>query len=172
MKYLVLVFSVFTFLSCKTIPKDVKPVAPFDIKRYSGTWYEIGRKDHKFEKGLIKVTATYVVDEKGKVRVTNKGYNVFSGKWKEVKGKAKLVNEGKEGRLKVSFFGPFYSPYTVIAIDADYENAMVIGKDKAFLWLLSKKPEMSGEIKQRYLQIAEEYKIKTDNIIWVKQKDE
>jgi apolipoprotein D and lipocalin family protein len=170
MKQFLIFFAPFFLLaSCRTIPKGVKPIVPFDINRYVGTWYEIGRKNHKFERGLSRVTATYTLDENGRVKVENKGYNSLTGRESKATGKAKLVNEGKEGRLKVSFFGPFYSPYNIIAIDPEYENAMVIGRDKTYFWLLSKNTEMPEEIKQRYLQIAEEYKIKTDNIIWVKQ---
>ena len=33
---------------------DRMPVAVFDLRRYMGTWYEIARYDHPFERGLAE----------------------------------------------------------------------------------------------------------------------
>ena len=43
------------------IPEGLTAVKPFDINRFSGTWYEVARLDHGFEKGLSHVTANYTV---------------------------------------------------------------------------------------------------------------
>ena len=43
--------------SSPTPPRGVTVVNNFDAKRYLGTWYEIARFDHRFERGLEKVTA-------------------------------------------------------------------------------------------------------------------
>jgi len=44
---------------CTGIPDNVSPVSGFDVNRYLGTWYEIARLDHSFERGLEQVTAEY-----------------------------------------------------------------------------------------------------------------
>ena len=44
---------------CTSLPQGVEPVRPFDASRYLGTWYEIARLDHSFERGLEQVSATY-----------------------------------------------------------------------------------------------------------------
>lgn len=38
---------------------DRTPVPSFDLARYMGTWYEIARYDHPFERGLAGVQARY-----------------------------------------------------------------------------------------------------------------
>lgn len=40
--------------SSPTPPRGVTVVNNFDAKRYLGTWYEIARFDHRFERGLEK----------------------------------------------------------------------------------------------------------------------
>lgn len=54
------VTAAFLVVACSspTPPKGVTVVNNFDAKRYLGTWYEIARFDHRFERGLDKVTAT------------------------------------------------------------------------------------------------------------------
>mgnify|MGYP006200966221 CR=1 FL=1 len=48
---------------CFTSPPDgVRVVSPFDLQRYLGTWYEVARLDHRFERGLVDVSATYRLD--------------------------------------------------------------------------------------------------------------
>ncbi len=39
--------------------KDIERICDVDINRYIGTWYEIARFPHPFEKDLEYVTATY-----------------------------------------------------------------------------------------------------------------
>ena len=41
------------------IPGGVEPVEHVDSERYKGTWYEIARLDHPFERRLSEVTASY-----------------------------------------------------------------------------------------------------------------
>jgi len=36
--------------SCTGIPDGVTAIDAFEINRYMGTWYEIARLDHRFEK--------------------------------------------------------------------------------------------------------------------------
>lgn len=62
----------------------------FDAKRYLGTWYEIARFDHRFERGLEKVTATYSLRDDGGLNVINKGYNLTEKCGSRVKGKRTL----------------------------------------------------------------------------------
>ena len=155
--------------SYKFIPKQVKAVKNFDRKKYLGTWYEIARLDYKWEKGLDHVSATYLLNDNGSIRVENKGYDVKKNQWKESVGRAKPVDDSTEGRLKVSFFGPFYAGYNVVAIDKDYKYALVIGGKTDYMWLLSREKTIPEDIKQQYLQKAKEFGVKTDKLIWVNQ---
>ena len=153
--------------SCRTIPKGVKAVHHFDKKKYLGKWFEIARLDYKFEKNLNNVTAEYSLKKNGKIKVVNQGYNFKKEKQQTAVGKAKFVGADTVAKLKVSFFGPFYSGYNVIAIDEAYKYALVAGKNHKYLWLLSREKTMPDNIKNEYLSVAKKTGYDVDDLIWV-----
>ena len=153
--------------SCASIPKKATPVQPFDLNRYLGTWYEVARMDFRLERGLNNVSAQYSMNQKGNVAVVNSGYNAEEGKWKKAEAKAKFRGDETKGALKVSFFGPFYSGYNVIAIDEEYRYALVAGKSLKYLWILSREKSIPDTIKTQYLQLAENIGYATEELLWV-----
>ena len=154
--------------SCASIPKNAKAVKNFDIDRYLGTWYEIARFDFRFEKDLDNVSAQYSLNEDGNVIVLNSGYNHKKAEWKKADGLAKFRGNKDVAELKVSFFGPFYAGYNVVALDESYQYALIAGKNLDYLWILSKTKSIPEEVKSNYLKIAEEIGYDTSKLIWVK----
>ncbi|MBL4675407.1 MAG: lipocalin family protein [Mucilaginibacter sp.] len=154
--------------SCVSIPKGAIAVKPFDQKRYLGIWYEIARKDFKFEKNLSDVSATYTLNPDGSIKVKNKGYNFVKKQWKENIGKAKPVGDPEGARLKVSFFGPFYAGYNVIAIDKDYHYALVAGNNLDYLWILSREKTIPLYIRTEFLKKAEGLGYDVSQLVWTK----
>jgi len=148
-----------------SIPKGAKAVSPFDTKKYLGKWYEIARMDFKFEKNLNNVTASYSMEDGDQIRVDNRGYDTVKKAWKQSIGKAKLLNQ-KEARLKVSFFGPFYAGYNVIAIDPEYRYTLVAGNSLDYLWILSRSPILPELVKRNYLNKAKELGYRTEDLVW------
>lgn len=157
------------FTSCATIPKGVVAINSFEKEKYLGKWYEIARIDFKFERNMINTTAEYALNKNGSITVKNRGFNVKKGKFEEAVGKAKFVGKEDVGMLKVSFFGPFYGGYNVIALDKDYKYALVCGDHLKYLWILSREKTIPDDVKQNYLQIASNYGFNTSDLIWVKQ---
>jgi apolipoprotein D and lipocalin family protein len=155
--------------SCVSIPRGATAVSPFSQQQYLGTWYEIARMDFKFEKGLSRVTATYTSNGDGTIKVDNKGFKQKDRQWKQSIGKAKPVGSPQKGRLKVSFFGPFYAGYNIIAIDKDYRYALVAGNNLNYLWLLSREKTMPDYIRQRYLEHAKALGYNTEKLVWTDQ---
>ncbi|HNP53191.1 MAG TPA: lipocalin family protein [Ferruginibacter sp.] len=156
-----------SLFSCRSIPEGVSAVPHFQKNRYLGKWYEIARIDFKFEKNLNNTTATYGLRPDGKLSVLNQGYNYVKKKWKQARGKAKLVGKADEAMLKVSFFGPFYAGYNVIRIDAAYQYALVAGRNFDYLWILSRTPNLPDAVKTDYLQYAQKLGFDTSRLIWV-----
>ncbi len=155
------------FNSCATLPKGAVPIDTFDKERYLGTWYEIARLDFKYEENLNNTTAEYSLNKNGTLKVDNKGYHTKEEQWKQSIGKAKFVSDENIGMLKVSFFGPFYGGYNVIAIDPDYKYALIAGSSLKYLWLLSRDTSMPDEIKNNYLKMAKDIGYNTAALIWV-----
>lgn len=154
---------------CVTKPDNVTPVANFSSAKYLGTWYEIARLDHSFEKGLSRVSATYSVRDDGGLKVVNRGYKDADAAWKESVGKAYFVGSPDQAYLKVSFFGPFYGAYIVFDLDPDYRYSMVSGPDTSYLWLLSRTPTMDAATKKRLVAKAQALGFDTSKLIYVAQ---
>ena len=154
--------------SCSTIPDGIKAVRPFDKNKYLGKWYEIARLDFKFERNLNNTTAEYSINKDGTIKVFNRGYNTKTNKWKTATGKAKFVNDEHTAMLKVSFFGPFYSGYNVIALDKEYKYALIAGKNLRYLWILSRETTLPEEVTKNYLSLAQGAGFKINELVWVK----
>ena len=153
---------------CAGLPEGVQPVQDFTLERFLGTWYEIARLDHSFERGLSKVTAEYSLNDDGTVKVVNKGFSEQKGKWKSAEGKARFVDAEDLGYLKVSFFGPFYGSYIVVELDKEtYQYALISGPNKKYLWLLARSPVMKAAAKTRLIARAKDLGYAVDSLIYV-----
>lgn len=157
----------FRRLSSK-IPQKATAIKHFDINRYMGKWYEIARFDFKFERYMNNTTANYSLQDDGTVKVVNRGFNYKTNKWKEAVGKAKFRDDANEAKLKVSFFGPFYSPYNVIALDDEYRFALIAGKNLDYIWILSREKNIPENIKQSYVAKAKSIGYDTSLFVWIK----
>lgn len=136
-----------------------------DLNRYLGSWYEIARFDHGFERGMYATKANYTLNEDGTIEVVNSGYK--KGKFKMSVGKAKTTDTS--GLLRVSFFGPFYSDYRVLMLDPDYRYALVGSKSKNYLWILSRTPYLHIDDIDLLLNEAESRGYEVTDLIWVDQ---
>lgn len=156
-------------ISCTGDDAKYKAVTGFEVDKYLGTWYEIARLDHSFERGLDKVYAEYSLREDGGLKVINHGFDTKKQKWNEAIGKAYFVETPDIGRLKVSFFGPFYGAYTIVELDkTSYNYALVTGGDD-YLWILSRTPQMSYIVKQQLIAKAKALGFETDKLIYPNQ---
>ena len=142
----------------------------FELARYLGHWYEIARLDHSFERGLVNVTADYALKEDGRVRVVNRGYRPADDEWQAVEGVAAFVGATDVGRLKVSFFGPFYGGYNIIALDKEsYQYALVCGPSRSYLWILAREPQLDAAVTEALVARARELGFATEALIMVDQ---
>jgi len=148
------------------IPDGMSAITPFDAKRFAGTWYEIARLDHGFEKGMNHVTAEY------SLRDDDKAFNAKTNRWESSLARVAFIDQPDEGRLKVSFFGPFYGSYNIIDLDQkDYSYAMVTGPGKQFFWILSRKPTLDNKAMQTLIKKAIDMGFKLEKIVYVDQRE-
>ncbi|NTW55843.1 MAG: lipocalin [Chlorobiaceae bacterium] len=158
---------------CTGVPQGLSVVGDFSLERYLGTWYEIARLDNRFEKELEPVSATYSLAPDGSVKVVNRGYDAKKKEWKNIEGRASFLDDRQtdRGALKVSFFGPFYASYNVIALDREqYSWAMVCGRDKSYFWILSKSPEMDPVLLRELVAKAASLGFDTAKIRYVRAR--
>ena len=151
-------------------PQGIAAVSPFDLARYEGRWYELARLDHSFERGMMDVSATYQRQSDGSVRVVNRGFDVAKNQWRQAVGKALFTGDANTASLKVSFFGPFYGGYHVVALDQQgYRWAMVVGPDRDYLWILARDRQLAPDVRQQLLRQARESGFDVASLIWVEQ---
>jgi len=165
--YLLIAMSIFS--QCNTVSKTTTVVQGFDVNKYLGKWYEIARLDFRFERDLNNVTATYSLNANGTIKVDNQGFAFKTNQWKRSIGKAKFVDKTNEGRLKVSFFGPFYAGYNIIRIDPDYRYALICGDSNKYMWILSREKNIPENIKSDYLNVAKSLGYNISDLTWTKQ---
>ena len=175
MRKLILICLMALTTSCMGVPENVKVVDNVDATQYLGTWYEIARLDHSFERGLEQVTAQYSKNPDGSIKVINRGYDPVKKEWQEAIGKAYFVDAPNAdgtytGKLKVSFFGPFYGAYNIMVLDQPYYNyVMVCGPNTDYLWIMSRTPQLTYPIKQELMAKAKTLGFDTDKLIHVNQ---
>ena len=155
------------FGACDATNKvDTSTVKSVDLNRYLGSWYEIARFDHAFEREMDYAMAKYSLRDDGKIDVLNTG--IKDGRAKDAKGIAKLTNT--PGLFRVSFFGPFFGDYRIMMLGPDYQYALIGGSNENFLWILSRTPELDEATQALILAEADRRGYKTNRLIWVKQK--
>ena len=138
--------------------QSLQTVSFVDLKKYTGKWYEIASYPQRFQKGCNCTTAEYTLSEKGFVVVENRcNRNSITGKKSYIKGKAFVIKDSGNAKLKVQFFWPFKAPYWIIDLAEDYSYSVVSHPSKKYLWILSRTPHMD---KAPYLQILSRLKEK------------
>jgi len=96
---------------------DKSVVKELDLSKYLGTWYEIARYDHSFERGLVGVTANYSIRPDGKIKVVNSGYkNSLDGEYKEAIGPIRNMNRQNSRSLFSGSFMPIITFWNWIKI--------------------------------------------------------
>ena len=164
-RFILMAFVVGVFVACHASGVDNSTVSSVDLNRYLGSWYEVAKYDHYFERGLEYAKANYSLRDDGKIDVLNTG--IKDGEPKEAKGIAKTTNT--PGLLRVSFFGPFFGDYRIMMVDENYQYALVGGSTDKYLWILSRTPQLDEATKSLILAEADLRGYDTSKLIWVKQ---
>ncbi|MCX5581531.1 lipocalin family protein [Kaistia terrae] len=129
-----------------SVPEPAKSV---ELERYLGRWFELGRYENRFERNCEAVTADYSLRDDGMVRVVNTcREGGVDGKKKVAEGRAKVVPESGNTKLKVSFFGPFYGEYWVLDHGPDYAWSIVGEPSGRYLWILTRTAKPSEQIRK------------------------
>ncbi len=154
------------FLGACASREPLATVPKVDLKRYAGTWHEVARYPNYFQRHCARdVTAEYVAQPDGSIKVTNSCVQA-DGKTEKVVGRATVVPDSGNAKLKVSFFGPFTGDYWVIALDEkDYSWAVVGHPSRKYLWVLAREPKLPAATYTRILKLISEHGYDTSRLI-------
>lgn len=144
-----------------------------DLNKYTGKWYEIASYPQRFQQGCLCTTAEYTLSDKGYIIVENRcNKEHIDGKPAYIKGKAFVVANSGNAKLKVQFFWPFFGKYWIIDLAEDYSYAVVSHPNRNFLWILSRTPMMTEEIYRHILSRLEDMKFDVTKLVRTIQSDQ
>lgn len=132
----------------------LQTVAQVDLKRYLGQWYEIARYPNRFQKGCLESSAVYSLRHDGDIEVLNRCTDSETGKQRQAKGHAWVVDSVGNARLKVSFFWPFRGDYWIIELGSEYEYAVIGTPNRKYFWILSRSRSMNDTLYNAILERA------------------
>lgn len=144
--------------------EPVRSVDSFDLDRYIGHWHEIAHLPVSFQKKCSRdITAIYSLRGDGRISVRNSCISA-DGERIEAEGTARPVAE-HPGQLQVRFVSDWlawvplvWADYWIVALDPDYQWAMVGEPDRKYLWILSRTPGMDSArfeaLKQRATEMG------------------
>ena len=168
-RYLLLLTLSLFFVGCSTKHPHLETVKSVDIQKYKGTWYEIARFEHFFEKGCKNVTATYELKSDGDIQVINRCTMIEDQKKKEATGVAYAV-DSTNSKLKVSFFRPFYGDYYILDVASDYSYALVGAPSRELLWILSRTKTIDESTKEKILAKLPLLGFDKEKFVWTIQE--
>ena len=164
-----LICMVLLFTACSSKNPPLQTVQKVDINRYLGTWYEIARYEHFFEKDCKNVSANYSMLDEQTIKVVNRCTNMLTNEKKEAIGRA-YATDDTNSKLKVSFFRPFYGDYWVMILDENYDYVVVGTPSREYLWILCRNPILDEKIKNEILQKLPTLGFDASKLIWTIQE--
>ena len=91
-------------------------------------------------------------------------------RWKEAVGRAEFTGDADTASLKVSFFGPFFGGYHIVALDPDYRWSIVSGPSREYLWLLTREKQAPASLLDDLIEIAARLGFPTERLIRVEHR--
>ena len=132
-----------------------------DLNKYLGKWFEIAQIQNEFEPNMKDVTATYELIDNGVIKITNRG--TINGVEKEVTAMAFKTEQ--DDLLNVVFYPDISSSYRILAIDSNYQYALVGGDKPNYLWILSREKTIDKNTYNKFINIAKNKNYNVNDII-------
>lgn len=154
----------YLLLQPKVNAKSEEPetVEFFDLKRYTGTWYEIARSPNLQKECGGNTTETYLPKQNGDLTVISK-CQVSNGKMQIIRGEARVADTETNAKLKVRFAPVFlsflpmvWSDNWIIDLDEDYQYAVIGDSTREGLRILSRLPRLDDETYRKIAKTVED----------------
>jgi len=132
----------------------IQTAAHVELERFMGPWFVIANIPTFVEKGAYNAVESYALNPDGTIATTftfNKGS--FDGKLKKHTPRGFVCDPQSNAVWGMQFVWPFKGDYRILYIDKDY-TLTVIGRQKRdYVWIMARKPVISGNDYQRMLDL-------------------
>lgn len=149
-------------------PQNARCAETQNLEIFAGTWYEIARTDHAFERNLTNTAAECTVTGDGTLILSTRGLNGRTNRWTRITARAR---PGEGPRIEIMFLGFFAVPYRILSVDGECAYALIASENLEKMWFLSREKSVSDDIFEKYVSIARELRVSTDNLIRVAQAE-
>jgi apolipoprotein D and lipocalin family protein len=141
---------------------ELRTAPRVDLRRYTGTWFEIASFPTWFQRGCYATRATYTLRADGDIDVRNEcRQGALDGPPTVATGTAWVVDKTTNAKLEVQFFWPFRGDYWILEVDPNYQYAVVGHPSREYLWVLARRPSMDAATYERLVAglAAQGYKV-------------
>lgn len=147
------------------LPSNLQNPQNFQIERFTGLWYEIGKIKSPFEATLNNTTYEYFVDKNGTINLMKNAKFASNNKDFNEINELKRVDLNNTASMKIK--DKFHN---IVKVDDEYKYALIFGGDTSELYMLSRTKTMPEMIKAVYTSYAAKMGYDTDKIVWTAQE--
>ena len=169
---IVLGLCIFVLTSCSSVSwvLPLETVEYVDVEQYMGKWYEIASYPTFFNTNCTATTAEYTLQNDGSVKVINEcRIGSPTGRLNRIEGTARVVDETTNAELKVMFSFFAQGDYWIIALDDEYQWAVVGDPGRTTLFVLSRTPTMDDNTYEEILTLIRGSCYDPDNLVLTTQ---
>ena len=137
------------------LPSNLQNPQNFQIEKFTGLWYEIGKMKSPFEATLNNTTY-----ENGTINLMKNGKFTNDKDFNEIYELKRVdLNNTASMKIKDKF-------HNIVKVDDEYKYALIFGGDTSELYMLSRTKTMPEMIKAVYTSYAAKMGYNTDKIVW------
>ena len=151
------------------LPSNLQNPQNFQIEKFTGLWYEIGKMKSPFETTLKETTYEYFVDKNGTINLMKNAKFASNNKDFNEINELKRVDLNNTASMKIESF-PKDKFHNIVKVDDEYKYALIFGGDTSELYMLSRTKTMPEMIKAIYTSYAAKMGYNTDKIVWTAQE--
>lgn len=116
-----------------------------DPLRYAGRWYEVARLPNKLQANCVSVTADWARGSDGVFDVTQTCHTGPAGSEdKTLRASGRFVDTATSATFRMEFLGGLIQrDYLIVDRADDYSWCMLTMPNPKYLWIMSRKPDVS-----------------------------
>ena len=141
---------------CASYP-PMPGVKKVDLDRFMGEWYVIASIPTRFEKNIYNAVERYDRLGPRKIQTT---FSYRKGGFDGEQGKMEPIGFVKADESNalwgMQFVWPFKADYRIVYLDPDYRNTVIGRIKRDYVWIMSRKPQLSETEFQELVQRVEE----------------